>query len=52
MKKRAEKIKMIVCDVDNTIIPSGYDAMSRRTAGVFKKAMEKGIRVVLKTGRH
>ena len=52
MKKRAEKIKMIVCDVDNTIIPSGYDAMSRRTAGVFKKAMEKGIRVVLNTGRH
>ena len=52
MKKRAENIKMIVCDVDNTIIPSGYDAMSRRTANVFKKAMDKGIRVVLNTGRH
>lgn len=52
MEKRAENIKMIVCDVDNTIIPSGYDAMSRRLASDFAKAMEKGIRVVLNTGRH
>ena len=43
---------MIVCDIDNTIIPAGHDAFSRRLATVFHKAMEKGIRVVLNTGRH
>lgn len=52
MKKSIENIRMIVCDVDNTIIPSGYDAMSRRLAADFRKAMDKGIRVVLNTGRH
>ena len=52
MKKTAENIKMIVCDIDNTIIPAGHDAISRRLATDFHKAMEKGIRVVLNTGRH
>ena len=47
MKKRAEKIKMIVCDVDNTIIPSGYDAMSRRTAGTLGSNNFIGFRVLL-----
>ena len=52
MKKTAENIKMIVCDIDNTIIPAGHDAISRRLATDFHKAMEKGILVVLNTGRH
>lgn len=52
MKKRAENIRLIVCDVDNTIIPSHEPAMSRRLAADLHKAMKKGIRVIVNTGRH
>ena len=52
MKKRAENIRLIVCDVDNTIIPSREPAMSRRLARDFRKAMDKGIKVIINTGRH
>ena len=47
-----ENIKMIVCDIDNTIIPAGQQAISRRLAEDFHKAIEKGIHVIINTGRH
>lgn len=52
MKKRTSNIRMIVCDVDNTIIPSGEESISRRLATDFHKALEKGMKVVINTGRH
>lgn len=50
--KNVNDIRMIVCDIDNTMIPSGEEAMSRRLANDFKKAMDKGIHVIVNTGRH
>lgn len=52
MINHPEKIKMIVCDIDNTILPSGETAISRRLTRDFHSAMDKGIHVVLNTGRH
>ena len=52
MKKSADNIRLIVCDVDNTIIPSREEAMSRRLAEDFHKAMDQGIHVIVNTGRH
>ncbi len=48
----AENIRLIVCDIDNTIIPPGEPAMSRRLAFDLHQAMAKGIRVLINTGRH
>ncbi len=45
-------IKLIVCDVDNTIIPAGEQAISRRLKRAFDSAMDKGIHILVDTGRH
>lgn len=47
-----DSIRMIVCDIDNTIIPAGEKAISRRLAQDFHQAIDKGIKVVINTGRH
>lgn len=47
-----EKIKLIVCDIDNTVIPRGKQAISPRLREDFHKALDKGIRVMINTGRH
>ncbi len=52
MIKNIEDIKLIVVDVDNTIIPSGHKEMSPRLKRDFQIAMDKGIRVMVNTGRH
>ena len=50
--EKTSNIKMIVCDIDNTIIPSGEECISRRLASDFHKALDKGMKVVINTGRH
>jgi len=45
-------IKIITCDIDNTIIPAGMDAISPMLKEAFSKAEEKGIHVVINSGRH
>jgi len=52
MKKDINKIKLIVCDIDNTIIPSGHQCISRRLLDDFKKAQAKGLKIMINTGRH
>ncbi len=52
MNKDINKIKIIVVDVDNTIIPAGEDAISERLKEDFHKAIKKGIKVIVNTGRH
>lgn len=52
MDKRAENIKLIVCDIDNTIIPTGREEITGRLRADFHKAIEKGIYVMIDTGRH
>lgn len=47
-----DAIKLIVVDVDNTIIPSGKQEISPRLKEDFHKAMDKGIKVMVNTGRH
>lgn len=47
-----DAIKLIVVDVDNTIIPSGKQEISPRLKEDFHKALDKGIYVMVNTGRH
>ena len=47
-----KEIKLIVCDVDGTILPSGKYEISERLREDFHKAMKKGIKVMINTGRH
>ncbi|MCR5794097.1 MAG: Cof-type HAD-IIB family hydrolase [Solobacterium sp.] len=47
-----KNIRFIVCDVDNTVIPAGENALSERTRRAFHKAIDKGIHVMINTGRH
>lgn len=47
-----EAIKLIVVDVDNTIIPAGKQEISPHTKEALHKAMDKGIGVMVNTGRH
>ncbi|MDD6257937.1 MAG: HAD family hydrolase [Erysipelotrichaceae bacterium] len=52
MDMNTENIKIIVVDIDNTIIPSSSQAISERLREDFHKAMDKGIKVMINTGRH
>ncbi|MDO4520807.1 MAG: HAD hydrolase family protein, partial [Erysipelotrichaceae bacterium] len=52
MTVRTEKIKLIVCDIDGTIIPGGKHEISRRLKEDFDRAMAKGLKVMINTGRH
>ena len=52
METKKDEIKLIACDVDNTIITPGKDRMSSRTKEAFHKAIAKGILVFVNTGRH
>ncbi len=52
MLKKIENIKLIVVDVDNTIIPAGEQCISKRLKDDFHKAMDQGIKVMINTGRH
>ncbi len=47
-----EKIRMIVCDVDGTLLPAGQEHLSAGTIEAFRKAHEKGLKVMINTGRH
>lgn len=47
-----ENIKLVVCDIDGTILPGGKDAMSRRTADALNKVKASGREVLICTGRH
>lgn len=47
-----ENIKLIVCDVDNTLIPQGESRMSTRNKEALQKAIAKGYKVFVNTGRH
>ncbi len=52
MLKNIENIKLIVVDVDNTIIPAGSQQISNHLKEVFQKVMNQGIKVMINTGRH
>lgn len=52
MHKNIKNIKLIVVDVDNTIIPAGSQSISKHLKEAFSKAMDKGIKVMVNTGRH
>ena len=43
-----KEIKLIVCDVDGTILPSGKYEISERLREDFHKAMKKGKTITLR----
>ena len=45
-----KKIKMVALDLDGTTL-NQYNEISPRTAAAFQKAMEKGVHIVISTGR-
>ncbi len=52
MKRNIDNIKLIAADIDNTMIPAGHDRISERLRRDLHIAMDKGIRVMVNTGRH
>lgn len=52
MTENVENIRLIVCDIDNTLIPSGRMSLSDYTKDALHKAIAKGIKVMINTGRH
>ncbi len=52
MIKDVKQIQLIVCDADNTLIASGHTEMGEQTKIALQKALEKGIKVLVNTGRH
>lgn len=52
MNMNTENIKLIVCDIDNTLIPSNTLQLSDRTRTALQKAVQKGLRVMINSGRH
>ncbi len=47
-----KEIKLIVCDIDGTILPNGKKEISERLRVDLHRAMDKGIKVMINTGRH
>lgn len=45
-------IKMLVCDIDGTLIPYSRDRITSTLKETFDKAKEKGIQILIATGRH
>lgn len=47
-----ENIKLVICDIDGTIIPKGCHDISDNLKKAFKQLHEKGIDLLVATGRH
>ena len=45
-------IKLVICDIDGTLIPSGKDDISDNLKKAFQQLEEKGIHLLVATGRH
>ena len=52
MRIKNKNIKLIIVDIDNTILPIGKDRISNRTKKTFESAQKKGVSVLVDTGRH
>lgn len=52
MKNSAEEIRLIVADIDDTMIPEGSSRISERLKKDLHQAEEKGIHVMVNSGRH
>lgn len=46
------KIRLVACDIDNTIIPAGRKSISPYLKSVFEKLKKQGVYIFLNTGRH
>ncbi|MFV0551314.1 MAG: HAD family hydrolase [Anaerorhabdus sp.] len=45
-------IKMLVCDIDGTLIPYSRESISDKLKETFDEAKAKGIHILIATGRH
>lgn len=46
------EIRLVVCDIDNTLIPEGADDISDNMKSAFHTLQARGISVLVATGRH
>lgn len=46
------EIKLVVCDIDGTLIPKGKEDISDKLKDAFNQLEEKGIHLLVATGRH
>lgn len=44
-------IKLLVCDIDGTLLPQGENGFSARTTELLDTVMEKGVKLVIASGR-
>ena len=47
-----KNIKLVICDIDNTILPYGHDDISIKLQSAFKILKNKQIKLLIATGRH
>lgn len=52
MKKDISTIRLIVCDIDNTLLPGGWTDLSDYTYAALHRALDKGYELLICTGRH
>lgn len=52
MKKNIENIKLIVCDIDNTLIPSSRISLTDGNREALQQAIRNGYKVMINSGRH
>lgn len=52
MNEKIDDIRLVVCDIDNTLLPSGASSLSRRTASALQKLISSGRKLLICTGRH
>lgn len=46
-----QNVRMILCDVDGTLLPKGQESISCSTLAAIRKATEQGIQFVIASGR-
>lgn len=46
------KIKLIVCDIDGTLLLPKQQRLTEKTRQAFRKAMDKNLKIMINTGRH
>jgi Cof subfamily protein (haloacid dehalogenase superfamily) len=50
--KDIQNIRLIAADIDNTLLPAGHDDLSEYTYRVLNRALDRGYKLLICTGRH
>ncbi len=52
MTENIDQIQLIVCDIDNTLLPAGQDRLSKVTIDAIEKVVSSGRKFFICSGRH